>query len=355
MSVARTPCRISSDLSSRMANMGVLCALLVVLIHCYVPSETWSGFWWFTEIVGGGEWLHGCFIRCAVPYFFLAAGFFLAGHVADGQGWWRRAVLKRCRTLVVPYLVWSTVAAVLVGTLMVVWKGESLTVGWFLRAFGVNPFSLPLLKQLWFLQSLFLLVFLSPILVRALSPMSLVVTAGLYLIYVLRPFEWPWQVYALFGLSCSLEGLLYFSLGMWLRLHPMKMPRRGTLLAIALPIFLAIAFAYAYCDGLGRSVAANLLKTVSVPCAMGVVWALTPACRWPRWLTQNAFPIFLLHLFPLIAIRRAAGPGWGAPPTGNLFLVLSGCWLVAVVFALIATEGLRRLFPRVADFVFGGR
>ena len=66
--------------------MGVLCAFLVVLIHCYVPSETWSGFWWFTEIVGGGEWLHGCFIRCAVPYFFLAAGFFLAGHVAHAVG-----------------------------------------------------------------------------------------------------------------------------------------------------------------------------------------------------------------------------------------------------------------------------
>lgn len=68
----------------------------------------------------------------------------------------------------------------------------------------------------------------------------------------------------------------------------------------------------------------------------------------PRYLSHY-------HYLPLIAIRRAAGPGWGAPPTGNLFLVLIGCWLVAVVFALIATEGLRRLFPRVADFVFGGR
>lgn len=355
MSGAKTPCRISSALSSRMANMGVLCMSLVVLAHCYVPSETWSGFWWFTEIVGGGMWTHGCFLRCTVPYFFLAAGFFLAGHVADGQGWWRRAVLRRCRTLVVPYLVWSTVATVLVGTLMVAWKGEGLTVGWFLRAFGMNPFALPMLVQLWFLQCLFLLVLLSPILVWTLSPVSLTLTAGLYLIYMLRPFEWPWQVDALFGLSCSLEGLFYFSLGMWLRLHPMKMPRRGVLLAMSLFIFLAMAVAYAYCDGRDWSTIANLLKKASVPFAMGVAWALTPTCRWPRWLTQNVFPIFLLHLFPLIVIRGTTGTGWGTPPTGNLFLVLIGCWSAAVAFSVIVAEGLKRWLPRVADFVFGGR
>ena len=50
---------VPDELSGKFANMSVVAALSVVLIHCYVDSPRGSSFWWFTEIVGGGRLLSG--------------------------------------------------------------------------------------------------------------------------------------------------------------------------------------------------------------------------------------------------------------------------------------------------------
>lgn len=72
---------ISSDVSRKIANMGLVCALLVVVIHLEnVPQD-----------VGSLSWAVHYFLRyilavAAVPYFFLVSGYFLAAH-ANERGW----------------------------------------------------------------------------------------------------------------------------------------------------------------------------------------------------------------------------------------------------------------------------
>ena len=73
--------KIEKELSEKMAAFSLFCAVLVVFIHIYfdVTSET-GALWWVWICMAEG------ICRIAVPFFFVAAGFWLAGHMAE-RGW----------------------------------------------------------------------------------------------------------------------------------------------------------------------------------------------------------------------------------------------------------------------------
>ena len=90
--------KIEPELSAKMANMGIVSAFLVVALHGYAMASMpapGSVSWWFYKLFKEN------FTDIAVPYFFLAAAFFLAGHFGE-QGWFWREVCKRIRSLLVP-------------------------------------------------------------------------------------------------------------------------------------------------------------------------------------------------------------------------------------------------------------
>ena len=97
------PIEITRETSRRLAVMGFLCACMIVLIHCTTrPSldpNQWQ--WWVVNLFGADG-----FCRIAVPYFFVASGFFLVGKIHEG-GWYFTAVKKRIRTLLIPFVVWA--------------------------------------------------------------------------------------------------------------------------------------------------------------------------------------------------------------------------------------------------------
>ena len=80
--------------------MGVVCAMLVVLCHISPKVEMGSFTWCIDRFVNDGIG------RAAVPYFFIVSSFFLAKHIGE-NGWWKKAVLDRLRTLIVPHLIWN--------------------------------------------------------------------------------------------------------------------------------------------------------------------------------------------------------------------------------------------------------
>ena len=76
--------RISKTLSEKMAVMSFVCACLIVAIHTTSRplDDTWQ--WWVVALLGKEG-----VCRVAVPYFFLASVFFIAGHFGE-DGWYGR-------------------------------------------------------------------------------------------------------------------------------------------------------------------------------------------------------------------------------------------------------------------------
>lgn len=76
------------------------CALLVVSIHCGFGSFDNGLGWWIHQVFSSG------YSAIAVPFFFVASGFFLAAHINEKR-WWKTEVVKRARSLAIPFFCWA--------------------------------------------------------------------------------------------------------------------------------------------------------------------------------------------------------------------------------------------------------
>lgn len=159
-------CGVSSE---KVTLLSIVAAMMVVAIHVGGNVAAHGSLVWWWEQIGH----YGLFLA-AVPFFFICSGFFLGRH-CDEDGWWWRECLKRMRTLLVPYLIWSAVFAALGISAAVAANlihGRDLLLhcpcGWryWTRVIGVYPFNYPCLVSLWYIRSLLIFVVLSPLLVR---------------------------------------------------------------------------------------------------------------------------------------------------------------------------------------------
>jgi len=338
----------------RIANLGFVAALLVVVIHLENAPQD----------VGSLAWAVHYFLRyilavAAVPYFFLVSGYFLANR-ADEPGWWGKAVVKRLRTLGVPYLVWCLVPIVL---FTLCWPGyESGGECWRVlpkasairAAFGLNIFTAPEANRpLWYVRALMLLVLASPLLVwlvRKGRHWTLLALLALYWSVntwsLGAPAWWVsvrWRLVWIFGFS--LEGLFYFCVGIFLALNPIRLGGRA-LLALGLAglgvglggMVLEMAGVYAY----GYPI------LVSIPLLMMLLWRLTPSAQWPAALVGSSFAVYVVH--PIVIRALNAANLLSATPWRFVLELL-----VAAPVAFFVTLALHRLLPRTASVVFGGR
>lgn len=172
---------IDGELSSRFSKMGFLSALLIVYLHSGGAADG--------EVVGGS--LHhmiSVFCRVAIPWFFYAAGFFLAAHIGE-DGWYKREVIKRVKTLLIPFWIWSSIICIIwvliaasIRLTGYQYHGmnafEWITPIGLLRVLGIDP--LHNIPTMWFLRTLFLFVCLSPIIYRGGGIVCPIVFSFLY-------------------------------------------------------------------------------------------------------------------------------------------------------------------------------
>lgn len=321
---------LSPENSYRLRNLSFLCACGVVISHMPWPA--------------GFANLRSLLTVTPVQYFFIVAGYFLAAHFGEA-GWWRKAVFSRVRSLLVPYVLWLAVTM----ALMWAFTGRCpISCG----NIGLDLRKVPLLVPLWFVRALLLLVLASPLIRLTL------VRWGLWYLLAVFLAAGGVQAMLIFGIwtvdgGCGgllyyglpVEGLFYFSLGMWLRSRKFSgagLPRKALIL-------LAASVAVALClvaDQL-RLPACFAPTLVTVPFCLAALWHLTPASPWPKAVVGSSFAIYVTHAVVLGAVWLATGTRECCP----LWLAALIGILVPLAFNLI----LKRALPKVANVLFGGR
>lgn len=324
----------------KIVNASFLGALSVVLIHIGVDAPDGSLSWWFYQMTANG------FCRWAVPFFFATTGYFLAAHI-DEHGWWLTAVRKRVRTLLMPFILWNLLYAIYGILLTVVanhlagrvWSAN-LRTGWdVLMYFGLHPLKGGGYGVLWFVETLFLFVIVSPLLV-----------------WLIRRLRW-FVPLLLCGLCyAGLPGLphnfnagwmMYFAAGIAARISPVHLRRYwGGAIVIGM-IWIWHHKAFMLSNGItDRWDSTPLLAVVMV--LIGV-WALVPRRLWlPRFMTSATFAIYVMHCIVLGVV------GFVLPPvTNTVFQILR--WMIAIAVCIGATWCLRRYLPKTASVLLGGR
>ena len=90
----------------------------------------------------------------------------------------------------------------------------------------------------------------------------------------------------------------------------------------------------------------NGLIVLSIALMIVGLWGGMPARRFPRILTSNTFPVYLLHMFVLVLF----GNGKITSP-----LISIGVGAVAIAVSIAVAELLRKLMPKLAECIFGNR
>ena len=351
---------IGKGLSLRMAVMSFICACMIVAIHCTPnpPSGHWQ--WWVANLIGADG-----LCRIAVPWFFVASGFFIAGRVEE-DGWYSKAISKRVRTLLVPFVAWAIIG---LAFNWCVWYGiqkvgyacgvkNPLDDGLFLGVIRVLGFDVDRMNigPIWYLRALFLLAIVSPVICWGVRKFRLLLPSALFIMYGIYDttihFADFWE-YVL-----SLRGLAYFTIGIAIRMGAFDKLERylgrcaeGALLLMGLGALTINAWARLN----GIVLLENFSDFAMVVPLMYGIWCLTMYIQLPYYWVSSSFAVYILHGFFLkISIVLVALLNQRAAMDGSL-VIAAFRWLGAVFFSIVFAIWLKRLSIRTSNLLFGGR
>lgn len=343
--------KVSDELSRRMANMGFVCAILVVMIHADVAATGFQGQ--IMQIVRG-------ITRIAVPWFFLAAGFFLAGHM-DEKGWWKREVSKRVKTLLIPFFCWLFIYRLYDLILNVIARcvGYDFGGGAYLGLcseimylLGVHPFRLA--GVIWFLRALFFLAVLSPILCSPSRVKTGVLLSVLFVLYAGHEMRMDaGNTWLFFEYFLPLRGMFYFATGIALRRFDFNLIGSATSFLRAFGIWMLLLCLKCYYPKI-LIVNAVLLDVLMIPFVMYAIFGLAGRMFIPESVARQSLAIYLLHMPVLVAMAGVCSLCHAKTFFSTSLMAFTIKVLFVVPFALFAACYIRN-HVCLSTCLFGGR
>lgn len=332
--------------------LDVLRAVLVIAvlwIHAYAVNGSPST---------ASEWMQYIISqqvgRIAIPGLFLLSGllFFRAGW--QGHRWFAHKIMRRARTLLVPYVVWGTLCMVggyLISRSPWSWCVRRPIAEYTLVDLAVGAvWSNPIAYHLWFLRDLFLLCLLSPLLCILVAPLRLVTSICLGAIWFMGV-----DVPVLGG-----EGGFFFTSGAFLAMAQVQLARHiGTWHRLWAVLWLAIV-ALELVAVQNHWYGVRALHDLGLIVGLASVWANVDILdallrhRVFAHLVKYGFFIYLVHEPVLTVMKKLCLRHIGATP-GGLALCYYGAPLMTIAVAGVLGFLLRRVLPRLYAVLSGAR
>ncbi len=363
---------IPKDLSRKLTAVSFFSACCIVLLHANPHSPAASKA---TNTVI--HFLSVVMTSFAVPMFFALSGYLIAKKTDSGRslGWYLPVLKKRSRTLLVPYLAWCTVFAVLFVPVKMLGNrllGKPLLENTFLApplfsfdnlacVYGFYLSEYPALRVLWYIRNLFFLCLLTPaffpVMRRRATGLIFLGTVGA--VYLLFPGLYP----VFYGPGFNLQGFLFFPLGIYLASYPVE-PGAFRIFRRALP-FVWVGFAvlttwsFRY-SKMPYDVSMSFLSACVIT-GCGAVWELydmIPAFRriGELSISRDSFFLYASHLLIMDSVggtqmQSFLNHTFHVPELGTYLLR----FLISLVLSLLAAELLKRFMPRLYRILTGGR
>jgi len=343
---------IAPDISRKLANMSFFCSILVVLIHIQRPAG--CDFWLI-------KWGSQGVAQLAVPFFFAMSGYVLLNHYTPANTeWWRMAIRKRVRTLVVPFfclnIFWWPILYSFHAVGVRYFQADAtnrimdITILNFLKGINILPvLSAPVLGVLWYVRALLLLVLAAPILLWPLvrsRRMGATMIVIIYVAWILQSCFLPWMSGEL-----SLRCAFFFSSGMFIRLYGHeKIGREIGIGCLLTGIALMLATTCCEFSPHARAIFGSLFTIFLV---IGF-WSIMPTAELPSLLNGKSFAIYVLHPM-LIYLGGTAfkALGWWEAANTDIGILVSA--VAYVVLACGIAEFMKRKTPKLSLLFFGGR
>lgn len=331
------------EVSRKISKISFVCAIFVVMLHVGI-GPNWIDRLWAVKGI-------------AVPFFFVIAGYLFAGRM-DDLGWYFRQLKSRASSLLLPYVFWNLMYWCFVYGLTFALRKIGVRYGaietldalmwrrW--DVFGLNLFAFPAMGLLWFVRCLMANVLVSPfylVFSRRWSAILLLLGyGGMVWFDIAHPI--PRSNWVGIWLAKGwLMSMFYFGAGVWVRFNggeTLKIPRVVGVLSLCVGwVMLACVSGAAY--------------FVGVLVAMWGLWYSLSEAAWPKWLTGNSFPIYVLHIFwcaIVAATFNILGVKAWAECSAFAWVIK---WLIMVGGSIVTALVLKKVLPRVFSVVFGGR
>ncbi|WP_343589600.1 acyltransferase [Flavobacterium sp.] len=302
------------------------------------------------------------FIPCvAVPLFFMISGYFFFYKL----NMWNKSVYldkikSRIKTLVIPYLLWNTIA--LAGIIYlnynipnetIIEKNNSLF--FYIRGYIIHTGFTPYLQPMWFIRDLIILSIGSPILYFLIKKMNYYIIFVFLLIYILFYILSINPIFMIFGPS-----LFYFSLGAFLSINNLNMIEEARKIKSICEMICVISlFLFLYLKGNGYWKYITPFYIISgIIVTLKIVSYLyeNQKIRLNPFLSKASFFVFAVHELFLLNSWKTIFIKLNEPLTA--LSGITGYFVVPILTifsALIIFYLLQRYFPKITSILTGSR
>ena len=233
-------------------------------------------------------------VKVAMPVFFIMSGFLFFANV---DVWnikvYKTKIMRRFKTLLIPYLIWNLLMAIKLKTFSwsmfwVYWAPAGIQIDWLGQE---QMMTAPANMPLWFLRDLIVVSLLTPIIYILIRKLGLWLMGLLTILYLSG-------VYA-FIPGLSAYAIYFFTFGAFLSIRKMDLIaslKRVEIPAYVLSVLFAISMLLTYSTPIFSSLMLcfRLSGVVAVFCQASRILTSTPR-RFPSVVCNSSYFIYLAH------------------------------------------------------------